>query len=147
MKVLDQLKECQDIQINFLTKKVEMIKCFLGNGFVLLYSELVEKGQNPKKAFDFCNNQYAVFCGNPKYKTFEAFLSANFSSKDSDKKHRDYLLSYFKENGFDSWESFSPLILCYYPQVTAEKLLLFYEGKQLDKEVLKHVDFVRQIIG
>lgn len=147
MKIEDRLVKYLDVKIAYLTEKDEMIKLFLGSGFVRLYSELVEKGQNPKKAFDFCNNQYAVFCGNPKYKTFEAFLSANFSSKDSDKKHRDYLLSYFKENGFDSWESFSPLILCYYPQVTAEKLLLFYEGKQLDKEVLKHVDFVRQIIG
>jgi len=127
-------------------------------GFYEFYFENLKYYPDRKSTFDFCNaffkNQYGFY----RYRNWDAFfgMSNNGSEiaafvpvreKTLGEKQRDYLLTYFKNKGFDSWVSFKPLILCHFPEVDPAVLLLFYNGKSLDKEVLKYVDFTRQIIG
>lgn len=147
MKITKMLDEYTVKQVDFLQVKVDLMKLFSEDGFEIYYSELVKSGNDSVLAYGLCDHHFKLFFGFSKYGSYEVFVKRNFANKDSDKKLRAYLMSYFKEKGFDSWASFSPLIMCYFPQVTAEKLHLFYIGKQLDKEVLKYVDYVRQIIG
>lgn len=150
MKITNMLDEYRVKQLEFLTIKVDLMKLFSEEGFEIFYNESIESGMDSELAYVLCDHHYKLLLGRPRfsnYETFKSFLDNNFTNKDSDKKLRIYLMAYFKEKGFDSWVSFKPLIICYFPQVTPEKLQLFYEGKQLDKEVLKYVDYVRQIIG
>lgn len=147
MEITKMLDKYLIKKVDYLTIKNDVMKCFAADGFLTLYNEYIKQGASSKEAYDVCSSNYEYFFGKPRYSSYQVFLNNNFTDKDSDKKLRIYLLSYFKEKGFDSWASFKPLIICYFPQVTSEKLLLFYNGKQLDKEVLKYVDYVRQIIG
>lgn len=134
--------------LSFLKVKNKWMSYLAGSGFLKLYIQKYEASRNPEGSFEYCNNQYMLVFGQLRYDDYEHFLKANFlKTSDSDIMQRDYLLSFFKEVGFDSWESFSPLILHYYPQITVEKLYLFYQCRFLDKNTLKLVDFVRQIIG
>lgn len=121
-------------------------------GFFKFYFENLHRYPDKETCFDFCNAFFKQQYGYSRYPGYQVFRGGvDVPEKkvylSTEEKLRAYLMAYFKEKGFDSWASFSPLIMCYFPQVTAEKLHLFYIGKQLDKEVLKYVDYVRQIIG
>jgi hypothetical protein len=125
------------------------------NGFYQLYLEVLERINVPKIAFHFCEDlsRHAIGrCYYPSFEDFEkTFLSKiNVTTSQSRKAflaQRNFLLIHFKEKGFGTWESFSPLVLHYYPIVGITRLKAFYNGSSLDKEVIKYVDFVRQIIA
>lgn len=132
-------------------------------GFFKFYFENLKMYPDKATCFAYCNEYFYLKYGYYRYNNYNEFaggsvkvssqLSAallsevNSSIKASDVKLREFLMILFKEKGFDSWVSFRPLVLHYYPQIHPDKLKSFYNGSECDKEVLKLVDFVRQIIG
>lgn len=145
---MELFNQYQAAYVRYLELKNKLMRSLKTSGFLTLYKEMSAKIGDPKKAFDYCNSEFNLLVGEPRYPSFQEFIETNFPNpSESDKIQRDYLLILFKEKGFSTWESFSPLVLHYYPQVTASRLRDFYDGKIIDKEVIRYVDFVRQIIG
>lgn len=123
--------------------------------FYELYLEVLEKIKIPKTTFEYCQSlsiSSIKICYYDSFEDFEErFLSkvnpgAN-ESKNVLLAQKNFLLLHFKEIGFTTWESFSPLVLHYYPVIGALRLKAFYNGTSLDKEVIRLVDCVRQIIA
>ena len=56
-------------------------------------------------------------------------------------------MEWFKNKGFDTWQSFCPLVLHYFSEVTKAGLLAFYEDRLYTAATLKKVEYVKQIIG
>jgi hypothetical protein len=127
-----------------------MKKLSLKSGFYEFYSDILSLNNDSTMAFQEANKIYKDLFGSFRFESYADFYksySVENTKNCIEAIQRNFLLLHFKEKGFGTWESFSPLVLHYYPIVGVTRLKAFYNGTSLDKEVIKFVDFVRQIIG
>ena len=108
--------------------------------------------KNEESCFKYCNDFYHSLFGCYRYESFEHFKKlTTYKTLQSlsavDRLEYQFLMALFKSKGFDTWVSFKALVLHYYPEITEKRLLQFYSGEAIDAEVLKKVEWVRQIIG
>jgi len=131
-----------------LSKMIELQALFLpSHGFLNLYNDEVAAGKNAQEVFNELNELFKVLFGCYRYDSYMDFVRKTQQGSEVNKLERVFLMEWFKSCGFATWESFSPLVLHYYPEVTSKGLRDFYDGKLYTPDVLKKVDFVRQIIG
>lgn len=139
-----------------LTLQDQMLKKVCSpEAFYQFYLEVFERFHDAKLTFEHCQKTLKETVGVIVFIDFENFNDLVLSkikpiSENSRKvleSQRNFLMLHFKEKGFKTWESFSPLILHYYPAIGTSRLKGFYNGTSLNKEVIQLVDFVRQIIG
>jgi hypothetical protein len=64
-----------------------------------------------------------------------------------DSEFRKFLLLWFRYKGFKTLDSFSSLVLHFYPEITFGDLKQFWDGIKIDLKVLRSVEYTRQIIG
>lgn len=124
------------------------------NGFYAFYSSSLFKFKNKKEAFDYCNHYYKEMFGTYRYTDFEDFQKHHQINKVSsvvdnplEILEREYLLSWFKNQGFNTFTSFKAVILHFYPVISESTLYEFWQSKSLDAETQKYVGYVKQIIG
>lgn len=141
------LSEFMVIEIEkLLTENMMMRKISTIPGFVEIFNEHC-KVYGADGAFLSLNFTYKNLFGKPKFKDYADFIDKTQGNKNVNKLARAYLMEWFKSKGFDTWLSFYPLVLHYFPEVTKSALLDFYEDKLYTAETLKKVEYVKQIIG
>lgn len=143
--------------IEFLTAQNNLMR-FIGtpNGFRDVYLGYLKKGYKSLDAYQLTANMYKMLFGFNRFESHEIFLK----SYKSDDFHcgtknvlavqlmeRDYLLAWFKSKGFDTWTSFSALVMHYYPGTVKSELLSLWKLQHVYPDVLKNVGYVKQIIG
>lgn len=146
------LKEYHAKEIEFLeTQNSAMRSMSTTKKFFDFYFLNLKNFRNQESCFKYCNEFYHSLFGGYRYESFEQFknLSATrFQSlSHQDKLEYQFLMALFKNKGFDTWVSFKALVLHYYPEITEKRLSQFYHNEAIDAEVLKKVEWVRQIIG
>lgn len=145
---MDLYKDYITKEIEFLTVKNKLMKDLRSeNGFMNLYSEILKQVPDSEKCFAICNIIYNQLFRKNCYDKFSDF---NIRYKNIDTLNileREFLMAWFKHNGFDTWESFKAIVIYYYSEVTEVKLREFYSNAAIDSDVLLKVGYVKQIIG
>jgi len=145
VKVLLEYYAAENELMVIKTKLMKLLAC--EKGFLNLYNEDVLRTNNALASFSFLNQIFKMLFGYYAYENYMDFVKKTQQGSEVNKLERIFLMEWFKSCGFTTWESFSPLVLHYYPEVTSKGLRDFYDGKLYTPDVLKKVDFVRQIIG
>lgn len=134
-------------------EQANIIIRLIGNpkGFYNLYSCSLWKFKTKKECFEYCNQYYKDFFGSFLYSDFEEFQKENQLKPEVPQTaheilEREYLISWFKSKGFNSFTAFKAIVLHYYPEIYEETLFVFWNYKS-DSEVAKYVNYVKQIIG
>lgn len=142
------IEEYQAREIEFLKiQNKVMIRLSTKRGFLDFYNENLKDCASAETCFAMCNIIYKDLIGTVRYSSFGEFNTQNGNLNSLDALARTYLLAWFKECGFDTWEALKAIVLHYYPEVTEVKLLDFWNCKVLDREVLTKLEWVKQIIG
>lgn len=113
--------------------------------FQLYQSKLSETG-NGEKAFMQLNIQYKQLFGSGKFESYDAFIRF-YAAKGMLTTVGTNLKQSFCDRGFNTLESFMPLILHYYPEVGRLQIMRFWNGKPVKAQTLKLINYVKQIIG
>jgi hypothetical protein len=128
-------------------------------GFYKFYYANLGFYPDRKTCFDFCNFYFKDQFGYYRYNSFDSFSGnagvenkavANVLEKPTNLLQcleREFLLSWFRQCGFDTWTSFKAIVLHSYPEVTEVKLLEFWKNTAIDAKVLIRVNHVKQILG
>jgi hypothetical protein len=119
------------------------------NGFHGFYTSCLRDFKTDKERFDYCNQYFKEISGVYKYESFEEFKGIQIpktNHNNLESLERDYLISWFKSKGFNSFTAFKAIVLHYYPEIYEETLFVFWNYK-IDTEVAKYVNYVKQIIG
>ena len=143
--------------IEFLTAQNNLMR-FIGtpNGFRGVYLEYLKKGYKSLEAYRLTENMYLILFGFNRFESHDIFLKSyngndlNFRTENVlsvQLMERDYLLAWFKSKGFDTWTSFSALVMHYYPSTVKSELLSLWKLQHVYSDVLKNVGYVKQIIG
>jgi hypothetical protein len=132
-----------------------MIKLASTRGFYELYNQELYKHGSPELAWYECNAKYYKIFGYYRYDSFESFLlvikekltPAQQKMSPKEVLEREFLITWFKQCGFDTWTSFKAIVRHHYPEVTEVKLLEFWQNTAIDPIVLIRVNHTKQILG
>lgn len=127
-------------------------------GFFRFYFSNLSFYPNQQVCFDYCNAYFKAQFGYYRYDSYESFKGGRdkvivFSPVShqkilsKDELEREFLLSWFKACGFDTWTSFKAIVLHHFPEVTEVKLLAFWQNTAIEQQVLIRVNHVKQILG
>jgi hypothetical protein len=147
------IEQYQAKEIEFLkAQNAIMDSISTSEKFFNFYFFNLKNFRNQESCFTYCNELYRNHFGSYRYESFEQFknlpeYNEKQSSSKVDKLEYQFLMALFKNKGFDTWISFKALVLHYYPEITEKRLSQFYHNEAIDAEVLKKVEWVRQIIG
>lgn len=139
-------------ELAYKTAEVELMIQFSSElGFYYMYQEsLASSGNSAENTFECVNIQYRLLFGSKRYESyadFQRFCVKRGLVASDVALTADFLKQWFIIKGFDTWVSFKPLMLHYYPKINEDHLLAFWEAKYFEPETVKLVDFVKQIIG
>jgi hypothetical protein len=154
---MELIQKYTQTYIKFLTAQNNLMR-FIGNpnGFRDVYLDYLKKGYKSLDAYELTENMYKMLFGSGRFETYLDFLKRyngndlNFTTQNVlavQLMERDYLLAWFKSKGFDTWTSFSALIMHYYPGTVKSELLSLWKLQHVYPDVLKNVGYVKQIIG
>jgi len=134
-------------------------------GFYKFYFYNLHLYGNRETCFYYCNLYFKQQFGCDRYTSYSDFkegMNLRYISNKPQKKiqlqpdlnkdalqilEREYLLSWFKSKGFNTWTSFKALVMHYYPLTVESFLYEFWQSKSFDAETQKNVGYVKQIIG
>jgi hypothetical protein len=143
--------------IEFLTAQNNLMRFIAThNGFRDVYLDYLKKGYKSLEAYQLTENMYLILFGFNRFESYEIFLKIYKSDEfycgtknvlSVQLMERDYLLAWFKSKGFDTWTSFSALVMHYYPGTVKSELLSLWKLQHVYPDVLKNVGYVKQIIG
>lgn len=114
--------------------------------FFQLYQSKLFETKNGEKAFIHLNIQYKQLFGSGKFESYDAFLRF-YEAKGMLVPGGNGLKQWFCQKGFDSLESFVPLILHFYPEIGRLQLIRFWSDKLVNAQTLKLINYVKLIIG
>lgn len=134
-------------EIEYLKSKNEVMRCITSNdGFFKLYQKEFIKHKDSVAAYKYCNSYYFLLFLHYRFKCYEDFAKEILGENNSSVIARTLLLKWFKSNGFSSFESFKPVVQIFYPEITTEGLLSFWNGQCIEEKVLERVNHTYQIL-
>lgn len=116
-------------------------------GFLELFNERLLEIDNAELAFVEVNTLYKSLVGVYRFADYIDFLKQTQLKSVVNNQVREHLIAWFSNKGFSTWETFSSLVLHFYPEITTVGLKAFYLNNAYAPEVLKKVEYVKQIIG
>lgn len=134
-------------EISLIKSEISLMKLLSNfNGFFQLYQSKLSETGNGEKAFMQLNIQYKQLFGCGKFESYDAFLRF-YATKGMLTTVGAGLKQCFCDRGFNTLQSFMPLILHYYPEVGRLQIVRFWNGKPVKAQTLKLINYVKQIIG
>lgn len=134
-------------EINFLKSENELMKLMSTyDGFFQLYQSKISETCTGEKAFMQLNIQYKMLFGCYKFESYAAFMQW-YVAKGMLTTGGTGLKDWFCDKGFNTLQSFMPLVLHYYPEVGRFQIVRFWNGKPVKAQTLKLINYVKQIIG
>jgi hypothetical protein len=117
-------------------------------GFIDLVNDHIKICGSEESTFNYvdCWHRRLLLRDSP-YSSFKSYVEAKKLTNPLQSLEREFLLSWFRQCGFDTWTSFKAIVLHHYPEVTEKKLLEFWKNTAIDTNVLIRVNHVKQILG
>lgn len=129
-------------------------------GFFYFFYENLGRYGSAEIGFFHCNKVHEGLFGEKRYENLEDFklgkrsltkINSNtdaslVSAKSSEILMQDFLIQWFKEKGFVTYESFAMIVSHLYPQINFQQLSSFYVKEFCSKQILTYVDWSRQIL-
>jgi hypothetical protein len=136
-------------------------------GFYKFYFANLQFYSKQETCFQYCNQYFKNQFGYDRYDSWEEFrgeigfrpmkpklvkniipvIDSVSATSPIEIMEREFLISWFKHKGFDTWTSFKALVMHYYPALAERDVLNFWKGDTVVSDVLKCVSYVKQIIG
>ncbi len=134
-------------EISFIKSEISLMRLLSNSdGFFQLYQSKLSETGNGEKAFMQLNLQYKQLFGSGKFESYDAFIRF-YAAKGVLTTVGANLKQSFCDRGFNTLQSFMPLILHYYPEVGRLQIMRFWDGKPVKAKTLKLINYVKQIIG
>jgi hypothetical protein len=153
--ILESLKigNMNHVQLNEYIKVLEleniaMRRLASEQGFIDLVNDHIKFCGSEESAFNYVNAWYKrLLIYDSRYPSFKSYIETKKLTNPLQSLEREFLLSWFRQCGFDTWTSFKAIVLHHYPEVTEKKLLEFWKNTAIDTNVLIRVNHVKQILG
>lgn len=134
-------------ELILLKSQTELMRLLsTSDGFFHLYQSKVSETANAENAFKQLNVQYKMLFGCYKFENYGAFAQW-YVAKGMLTTGGTGLKDWFCDKGFNTMQSFMPLVLHYYPEVGRFQIVLFWNDKPVKAQTLKLINYVKQIIG